>query len=689
MERQRTSTIEAYQEPLTSTIEYAEEDFGVEDAADSDEFADKDFEDLVKQFRVDEKMSYYPFPSKIFALLYILIHGPHPIVCTDVLLSTGYHYFLYNRVTLIWFILKECGIKVPSLSTVRAFKVPGVDIPQRHSSTDGNPYYSLSLTSIIHNCLQNPEISSCLARFPVRTEGDYTEIYHGKCWNENPRFATPMVSLPHGEGIFVRDWVYFHHNDIDKVTPLEMSQQIVSELNVLETTGIEVYDASACTTALVIAPLILIICDNPRASELLGHLGSTALKYCRICMADKNDSPTIVCEQRNLMQAQMQTLQIELEVKMYGNVCRYFQSFCGRDFKAWSQMAMFILPPYLTEGEKLVLLYYTKVFEMTYCSYFTPSRAAEWNSICDMFVQAVKIHMPEMLQKQKVHLFLHIVPCMLQFGPTSAFCAERCESFNASVRAQNVYGNHKSPSRDIAINFAHLQYMRNITHGTNGDGNSTLFKLPQIQHYINGTSIRELYDREIYRPGTLRFVCRNSQAMQLQNIVVSLHGSEPCHLSTLTPSYELSLDMYNLSDEVIEYRGTVSWAKQIVCCGEYVELDSICQDVKFGVMLVACKPKYRGTAFCLIQAFQPLTTSRGEAVLNDCDCALFELSNKVIAIAATNIRRAVSFVHQCSATCHFEEGPTPVQIEREPMSQTKLHFIHDFSNKMYCYNRVE
>ena len=65
--------------------------------------------------------------------------------------------------------------------------------------------------------------------------------------------------------------------------------------------------------------------------------------------------------------------------------------------------------------------------------------------------------------------------------------------------------------------------------------------------------------------------------MQLQNIVVSLHGSEPCHLSTLTPSYELSLDMYNLSDEVIEYRGTVSWAKQIVCCGEYVELDSICQ----------------------------------------------------------------------------------------------------------------
>lgn len=35
---------------------------------------------------------------------------------------------------------------------------------------------------------------------------------------------------------------------------------------------------------LVIAPLSLIVYDNPRASELLNHLGSTALKYCCICM---------------------------------------------------------------------------------------------------------------------------------------------------------------------------------------------------------------------------------------------------------------------------------------------------------------------------------------------------------------------------------------------------------------------
>ena len=31
------------------------------------------------------------------------------------------------------------------------------------------------------------------------------------------------------------------------------------------------------------------------------------------------------------------------KIKMYGNVCRHFKSFVGRDFKGWTQMAMFIV----------------------------------------------------------------------------------------------------------------------------------------------------------------------------------------------------------------------------------------------------------------------------------------------------------------------------------------------------------
>lgn len=47
--------------------------------------------------------------------------------------------------------------------------------------------------------------------------------------------------------------------------------------------------------------------------------------------------------------------------KMYDNVCQYYQSFGGRDFNGWAQMSLFILGPYLNEGDCEVLLAFTKV----------------------------------------------------------------------------------------------------------------------------------------------------------------------------------------------------------------------------------------------------------------------------------------------------------------------------------------
>eukprot|EP00731_Ephydatia_muelleri_P023057 Em0015g640a len=82
-------------EPLTSTIaddEYAEEDFSVEDAADSDEYADKDFENLVKQFRVDEKMCYYPLPRWCGLLLFSIV-----LLCRNI-----YPIFLLTDYSVVW-----------------------------------------------------------------------------------------------------------------------------------------------------------------------------------------------------------------------------------------------------------------------------------------------------------------------------------------------------------------------------------------------------------------------------------------------------------------------------------------------------------------------------------------------------------------------------------------------------------
>ena len=48
------------------------------------------------------------------------------------------------------------------------------------------------------------------------------------------------------------------------------------------------YDAHLRQEVLVIAPVLLIMADSPRHSELLNHLGSSARRYCRMCMVSTN-----------------------------------------------------------------------------------------------------------------------------------------------------------------------------------------------------------------------------------------------------------------------------------------------------------------------------------------------------------------------------------------------------------------
>ena len=124
------------------------------------------------------------------------------------------------------------------------------------------------------------------------------------------------------------------------------------------------------------------------------------------------------------------------------------------------------------------------MFQIAYCDYYAPSKAAEWKDICKDFVDNVHEYRPDMLKKQKVHLILHLAECMEQFGPTSSFNRERylvqlmhrmryyphsslcrCETFNSFIRVQNIFGNKGAPSRDIAHHFAVVEQLRHICDG--------------------------------------------------------------------------------------------------------------------------------------------------------------------------------------------------------------------------------
>lgn len=65
---------------------------------------------------------------------------------------------------------------------------------------------------------------------------------------------------------------------------MDMSGAIAIELSKLENEGIEAFDAHLKEMVIIVSPLLCIIADNPRASEILNHLGGSARRYCRICM---------------------------------------------------------------------------------------------------------------------------------------------------------------------------------------------------------------------------------------------------------------------------------------------------------------------------------------------------------------------------------------------------------------------
>ena len=72
----------------------------------------------------------------------------------------------------------------------------------------------------------------------------------------------------------------------NRVDVLELIDPVIPDLVQLETTGITTYDAHMHQDdiALVVAPILLGMHDNPRASEIVNHLGSAANLFCRVCM---------------------------------------------------------------------------------------------------------------------------------------------------------------------------------------------------------------------------------------------------------------------------------------------------------------------------------------------------------------------------------------------------------------------
>ena len=103
-----------------------------------------------------------------------------------------------------------------------------------------------------------------------------------KKWNKFDVWAMILAGLPKSVNSQLENiHLICASNTVDC---LKLADPIVDDLLMLENKGVLMYDAACEEDVLVVAPVLCAIADNPRASELLNHTGTSARMFCRMCM---------------------------------------------------------------------------------------------------------------------------------------------------------------------------------------------------------------------------------------------------------------------------------------------------------------------------------------------------------------------------------------------------------------------
>ncbi|XP_070545227.1 uncharacterized protein [Ptychodera flava] len=96
-----------------------------------------------------------------------------------------------------------------------------------------------------------------------------------------------LAGLPNKENNKLSNIHYYTSSD--SVDAMELTKPLLGELKILETHGTTAYDAYMGCEVLVISPLLVILGDNVRQSEIVSHLGTSSRLFCRLCDVDRND----------------------------------------------------------------------------------------------------------------------------------------------------------------------------------------------------------------------------------------------------------------------------------------------------------------------------------------------------------------------------------------------------------------
>lgn len=71
---------------------------------------------------------------------------------------------------------------------------------------------------------------------------------------------------------------------------------------------------------------------------------------------------------------------------------------------------------------------------------------------------------------------------------------------------------------------------------------------------------------------------------------------------------------------------------------------------------------------------------------NEFDCPMYTLSFSVVVVSSSVISSPVSFVHMCQPSCTLTNKRVSIVVERESSSTSKPIFVHDYTNRTFCFN---
>ena len=116
---------------------------------------------------------------------------------------------------------------------------------------------------------------------PIILYTDDTSGNRSKKWNKFDLWCLMLAGLPRHQNSLLHNVHFLCCSN--RADCMDMTEALVEDLKQLEA-GVIMFDSALQKDALIIAPILAVLADNPRHSELLNHLGSSANLYCRLCM---------------------------------------------------------------------------------------------------------------------------------------------------------------------------------------------------------------------------------------------------------------------------------------------------------------------------------------------------------------------------------------------------------------------